>query len=225
MAIGFKSEATSSVSNYETIFEKIKNLTEGEEKPWTWYRREVKKIALSYKKQPQKFIREERSDRSQDEELQDVNELRRYARQGRLFLFEYKAKMKYLPYYDQFPLVYTIAANKDHFIGANLHYLHPKRRVYVIQDLLRGKINVPKKCIHKYITDHVDGFLLDLGSDEWDSAIALPVERFVKERNGQSFPYKSVDVWKETSESYNLKFKAKRIIKGYGKTSDIEDSR
>lgn len=225
MAIGFKQDTQSNVKNYETIFEKIQQLTEGEEKTWSWYRREVKKIALTYKKQPQKFIREERSDRSQDEELQDVNELRRYARQGRLFLFEYKAKMKYLPYYDQFPLVYTIAANKDHFIGANLHYLHPKRRVYVIKDLLRGKINVPKKCIHKYITDHVDGFLLDLGSDEWDSAIALPVERFVKERNGQSFPYKSVDVWKETSESYNLKFKAKRIIKGYGKTSDIEDSR
>jgi hypothetical protein len=225
MATGFKQDAQSNVKNYETIFEKIQQLTEGEEKTWTWYRREVKKIALTYKKQPQKFIREERSDRSQDEELQDVNELRRYARQGRLFLFEYKAKMKYLPYYDQFPLVYTIAANKDHFIGANLHYLHPKRRVYVIKDLLRGKINVPKKCIHKYITDHVDGFLLDLGSDEWDSAIALPVERFVKERNGQSFPYKSVDVWKETSESYNLKFKAKRIVKGYGKTSDIEDAR
>ena len=225
MATGFKQEKQSNVKNYETIFEKIKNLTEGEEKTWSWYRREVKKIALTYKKQPQKFIREERSDRSQDEELQDVNELRRYARQGRLFLFEYKAKMKYLPYYDQFPLVYTITANKDHFIGANLHYLHPKKRVFVVRDLLRGKINVPKKCIHKYITDHVDGFLLDLGSDEWDSAIALPVERFVKERNGQSFPYKSVDVWKETQDSYNLKFKAKRIIKGYGKTSDIEDAR
>jgi hypothetical protein len=225
MAQGFKQEKKSSVKNYETIFEKIEKLTEGEEKPWTWYRREVKKIALTYKKQPQKFIREERSDRSQDEELQDVNELRRYARQGRLFLFEYKAKMKYLPYYDQFPLVYTITANKDHFIGANLHYLHPKKRVFVIRDLLNGKINVPKNCIHKYITDHVDGFLLDLGSDEWESAIALPVERFVRDRDGRAMPYKSVDVWKETSESYNLKFKAKRIIKGYGKTSDIEDAR
>lgn len=225
MAKGFKQEKESNVKNYETIFEKIQNLTGGEEQTWTWYRREVKKIALTYKKEPHKFIKEERSDRSQDEEMQDVNELRRYARQGRLFLFEYKAKMKYLPYYDQFPLVYTIAANKDHFIGANLHYLHPKKRVFVVRDLLNGKINVPKNCIHKYITDHVDGFLLDLGSDEWESAIALPVERFVREVKGQSFPYKSVDVWKETSESYNLKFKAKRIIKGYGKTSDIEDAR
>jgi hypothetical protein len=132
--------------------------------------------------------------------------------------------MKYLPYYDEFPLVYTISANKDHFIGANLHYLHPKRRVYVIRDLLDGKINIPKNCIHKYITDHVDGFLLDLASSEWDTAIALPVERFVKNRNGKSFPYKSVDVWKETNESFNVKFKAKRIIKGYGKSSDIEDA-
>ncbi len=78
MATGFKKEATSNVSNYETIFEKIKNLTKGEEKTWTWYRREVKKIALTYKAQPQKLNREERSDSAQEEELQDVNELRRY---------------------------------------------------------------------------------------------------------------------------------------------------
>lgn len=224
MAQGFKQEKSISTKNYETIFEKVQGLTGGEEKPWTWYRTEVKKIALSFKQDPTKLVRQEKSDRTQLEELQDTNELRRYARQGRLFLFEYKAKMKYLPYYDEFPLVYTISANKDHFIGANLHYLHPKRRVYVIRDLLDGKINIPKNCIHKYITDHVDGFLLDLASSEWDTAIALPVERFVRNRNGKSFPYKSVDVWKETNESFNVKFKAKRIIKGYGKSSDIEDA-
>ena len=59
MPTGFGQEKQSSVSNYETIFEKIKTLTDGEDKPWTWYRREVKKIALSYKRQPQKFIRED----------------------------------------------------------------------------------------------------------------------------------------------------------------------
>ena len=37
MAQGFKQEKKSSVKNYETIFEKIEKLTEGEEKPWTWY--------------------------------------------------------------------------------------------------------------------------------------------------------------------------------------------
>ena len=50
MAIGFKQDTQSNVKNYETIFEKIKNLTEGEEKSWSWYRREVKKIAITYKK-------------------------------------------------------------------------------------------------------------------------------------------------------------------------------
>jgi hypothetical protein len=30
-------------------------------------------------------------------------------------------------------------------------------------------------------------------------------------------------VWKETNEKFYTKFKARRIIKGYGKPSDIED--
>jgi hypothetical protein len=225
MAKGFKKEETSpkAVSNYKTIFEKIKDMTGGEEKSLQWYRNETKKLAFSYKKEPEKFIRDERIDRNEEEEHRDDNVIRRYARQGRLFLFQYKAKMRYLPYYDRFPLVYVIKANKDHFIGANLHYLHPIKRVLTIQKLREGRIDVPSICIHKYITDHIDGFLLDLASAEWDSVIALPVENFVKPKGDKEFPYKSADVWKETNKKYSQRFKAKRIIKGYGKPSDIED--
>ena len=160
----------------------------------------------------------------QDEEQQDKNELRRFARQGRLFLFEYKAISKYIPYYDEFPLAYVLRANKDHFIAANLHYVHPNKRLKIVADLMEGKINFPSCIIHKYITDHIDGFLLDLASVEWETSIALPVESFVKNKNGLLVPYKSVDVWKETNEKFYTKFKAKRIIKGYGKPTDIEDA-
>jgi len=223
MAKGFGKDTKSSGKNYETIFERIQKKTDGEDKPWSWYRQEVKKMALEYKTHPEKTIREERRDRIQDEEQQDKNELRRYARQGRLFLFEYKAKMRYLPYYDQFPLAYVIKANKDHFIAANLHYVHPNKRLKIVADLMDNKINVPACIIHKYITDHINGFLLDLASAEWESSIALPVESFVKEKSGQLFPYRSSEVWKETNEKFYTKFKARRIIKGYGKTTDIED--
>jgi len=223
MAKGFGKDSKSGGKNYETIFERVQKLTDGEDKTWSWYRQAVKKIALEYKTKPEKTIRDERRDRVQDENKQDKNELRRYARQGRLFLFEYKAKMKYLPYYDQFPLAYVIKANKDHFIAANLHYVHPNKRLKIIQDLMDDKINVPTCIIHKYITDHVDGFLLDLASAEWETSIALPVESFVRDKNGQKFPYKSADVWKETNEKFYTKFRAKRIIKGYGKPEDIED--
>ena len=96
-------------------------------------------------------VEEERRDRVQDEEQQDTNELRRFARQGRLFLFEYKAISKYIPYYDEFPLAYVLRANKDHFIAANLHYVHPNKRLKIVADLMEGKINFPSCIIHKYI--------------------------------------------------------------------------
>jgi hypothetical protein len=225
MSKGFKKEIsqTKESNNYKTIFEKIKDLAGNEEKPLRWYRNETKKIAFSYKKDPRKFIRDERIDRNDNAENQDKNTIRRYAKQGRLFLFEYEAKMRYLQYYDKFPLVYVIKANKDHFIGANLHYLHPNKRILTINKLKEGRIDVPSICINKYITDHIDGFLLDLASAEWDTAIALPVENFVKPVGDKELPYKSNDVWKETNKNYSQRFKAKRIVKGYGKLSDIED--
>ena len=45
-----------------------------------------------------------------------------------------------------------------------------------INKLKENRIDIPRVCFHKYITDHVDGFLLDLAISEWDTAIALPVE-------------------------------------------------
>ena len=224
MAKGFKKEDNKvTKKGYQTIFEKLKEKSEGEERSWQWYRNAVRSMALEYKKEPDKTVRDEKRDRSDDEDAQDKNRLRRYASQGRLYLFEYKAKMRYLPYYDTFPLVYVLKANTDHFIGANLHYLEPRKRVLAIEKLKDNRIDLPRSCFHKYILDHVDGFLLDLAIDEWDTAVALPVENFVKERGGKLFPYKSVDVWKETNESYSDRIKAKRIIRGYGNPSDIED--
>lgn len=222
MAKGFKKETKQNNKGYQTIFEQVKSKTGDEEQSWDWYRKEVKKLALKYRNNEEKLNVEERRDRADSEENRDENQLRRYARVGRLFLFEYKAKMKYLPYYDAFPLVYVIKANADHFFGANLHYLHPKKRMLVIEKLKQDRIDIPRICFHKYITDHVDGFLLDLAIDEWDTAIHLPVEHFVRERGKVLVPYKSSDVWEETNKKYSDRIKAKRIIKGYGRPEDIE---
>lgn len=220
---GFGKKSDSSKRNYKTIFERIKDSAKGEEKTFNWYRQETKKIALSYRKEREKFVREERKDRLEEEDNQDENQIRRFARSGRVYLFEYKAVTKWLPYYDTFPLVMVLKANKDHFIGANLHYLHPTKRLRVIQKFMEDRIDVPRCCIHKYITDHVEGFLLDLAIDEWETAIALPVENFVTERNKILRPYKSNDVWKETNTKLTDRLKGRRILKGYGKPEDIED--
>jgi len=226
MAKGFKPEVKKEKSppNYKTIFERVKEKSGDAEQTWLWYRKTIRSMALEYKQHPDHLVRDEKKDRNDKEETQDTNRLRRFARQGRLFLFEYKATSKYIPYYDTFPLVYVIKATTDHFFGANLHYIEPRRRALVIAKLKEGKIDIPRSCFHKYITDHIDGFLLDLASAEWDTAIALPVEKFVTERNGRLVPYKSTEVWKKTNEKYSDRIKAKRIIKGYGKPSDIEEA-
>jgi len=220
---GFKKEKEVKTRNYKTLFERIKESTGGEEKTFNWYRQETKKMAMSYRKEREKFVREEKRDRVEEEDNQDENQIRRFARSGRVYLFEYKAKMRWLPYYDTFPLVMVIKAERDYFIGANLHYLHPTKRLRVIQKFMEDKIDIPRCCIHKYITSHVEGFLLDLAIDEWETAIALPIENFVTERNKVTFPYRASDVWKETNTKLADRLKGRRILKGYGKPEDIED--
>ena len=223
MAKGFAQEKKTTTRNYKTIFERVKEKAGEEERTWQWYRQTVKSMALDFKQHPDHLVRDEKKDRLDKEDAQDENRLRRFARQGRIFIFEYKAKMKHLPYYDEFPLAYVLHAAPEYFIGANLHYLHPKKRPLVIEKLHQGRIDIPRICIHKYILDHVDGFLLDLASAEWDTAISLPIEHFVKNKSGVLMPYKSSDVWTETNEKWGDRIKAKRIIKGYGKPSDIEE--
>ncbi len=225
MAKGFAQEKKRKTKrNYKTIFEKIKEQTNGEEQSWEWYRKTVRSMAADYRQNPDHLERDEKIDRFEDEDAEDKNRLRRFARQGRLYIFEYKAKMKHLPYYDRFPLAYVLHATAEYFIGANLHYLHPKKRLLVIQKLQEGRIDIPRICIHKYILDHVDGFLLDLASPEWETAIALPIENFVRNVSGVLVPYKSTDVWTETNKTYGDRIKAKRIIRAYGKPSDITET-
>ena len=109
-----------------------------EESNLAWYRSAVKQAASSYKQDLSKFVRDERQTN------QDENTLRRFAKEGHLFMFEYKAKMKYLPYYDKNPLVYVVKASPTEFFGANLHYMNPKKRIQAVQKLMKGRIDIPK---------------------------------------------------------------------------------
>jgi hypothetical protein len=159
---------------------------------------------------------DEKKDRGGIAEEQDRNELRRHVVEGHLYMFEYKAKMRWLPYYDKFPLVYVIKSNKEEFWGANLHYLSPKRRIIATKKLMENKIDIPKACFHKYIHNHVSGLYIDLAAAEWDTAILLPTEEFVKNINGMLFPIDKEMVWEDVNETYYDKIKTRRTIKGYG---------
>ena len=225
MATGFASVQRNNINTTPgstTLFERISAKTGGEKKSLAWYRAAVKAEASSYKKNFNKYILNEKSDKVGAVQEQDANELRRYTVQGHMYMFEYKAKMKHLPYFDKFPLVYVLKASRSEFWGLNLHYLKPKKRIQATKKLLQGRIDFPKRCFHKYLQPHVEGLLLDLAASEWDTAILLPTEDFVKDINGLSFSIDKEDVWKETNENFYDKIKGQRIVRGYGTTQSRE---
>lgn len=228
MATGFASIQRNNVNSdpgYKTLFERITARTGGEKKSLSWYRSAVRAEASNYKKNFDKYILNEKSDRVGAVEEQDANQLRRYPVQGHLYMFEYKAKMRHLPYYDRFPLVYVLKATRSEFIGLNLHYLSPKKRIICTKKLMQGRIDIPKRCFHKYLQPHVDGLMLDLASSEWDTAILLPTEDFVKDINGRAFPISKEDVWEETNEQFYDKIRGQRVVKGYGTPQSKEMAR
>ena len=227
MAQGFATiqrNATKADAGYTTLFEKITEMTGGSKQSFSWYKNAVRKAAMDYKRDPSKLLREEKIDSKGAEEEPDENLLRKYAVSGHMYMFEYKAKMRHLPYYDSFPLVYVIKATPQEFWGANLHYMSPKKRVMVVQRLLEGRIDIPRLCFHKYLIDHVDGFLLDLASAEWDTSILLPIENFVRNVKGsnKTLPYTKELVWEEVDENYYDRIKTRRVIRGYGKPRDTK---
>ena len=122
---------------------------------------------------------------------------------GRMYFFYYDPKLKdSLPYYDRFPLVIPIERYSDGFLGLNLHYIHPKQRIILLDKLseysnnskydkttkLRlsyetvsaaSKVFESSACLKRYLFSHIESRFLEINADEWDIAALLPVESFV----------------------------------------------
>lgn len=122
---------------------------------------------------------------------------------GKMYFYYYDAKTKdKLPYFDRFPLVIPIETYNDSFLGLNLHYIHPKQRLILLDKLstyanndnydkttkLRlsyillkraAKIYEMNACIKKYLFSNVRSRFLEISADEWDIAALLPSEDFV----------------------------------------------
>jgi hypothetical protein len=135
---------------------------------------------------------------------------------GGLFFFYYDAKGKdTLPYYDRFPLVIPLEIYTDGFLGINLHYLPLQMRVAFLDKLMdyadkgaSGEIDCIrisydilnasrrlkefKPCVKRYLTSHLQSKLLAVEPNEWQTAVALPVQKFA----GASSAY----VWQESLE-------------------------
>jgi len=136
--------------------------------------------------------------------MQDRQRLKEKTIIGKMYFFFYDPKTKdALPYYDRFPLVIPIDRYADGFLGLNLHYIHPKERV-ILLDKLSSTLNNKEynettkmrisyaylsaaskayeatPCIKRYLFSHVQSRFLEITADEWDVAVMLPMERFQK---------------------------------------------
>jgi hypothetical protein len=143
--------------------------------------------------------------------LSDRQRLKGGAIIGRMYFFFYDPKTKdKLPYYDRFPLVLPIEQYQDGFLGLNLHYLHPKQRIILLDklseyannskydtttklrlsyDVLRRSSSISEHipCVKKYLFSHVESRFLEIAADEWDIAALLPMESFVGASTGKVY--------------------------------------
>lgn len=122
---------------------------------------------------------------------------------GRMYMFMYDPKMKdELPYYDRFPLIFPFRRVKGGFYGINLHYLPHMLRARLMDSLTSLANNTKyddttklrlsyqileasarfrffKPCVKHYLNSHVKSRFLWIPAEQWNTALFLPLERFV----------------------------------------------
>ena len=128
---------------------------------------------------------------------------------GKMYFYSYDPKHKAtLPWYDTFPLVFPIEEYNNGFLGLNFHYLAPKDRA-ILMDQLKGfannkkydettklrltynmlkgftKIKRARHTVHRYLQNKVNSKFVLVNADEWEVALFLPVERFKKANKKQ----------------------------------------
>ena len=122
---------------------------------------------------------------------------------GKMYFYFYDPKLKdSLPYYDRFPLTIPMEQYQNGFLGLNLHYIHPKQRITLLDklsetlnndkydDTTKFRINYAylksasriyeaTPCIKRYFYSNIQSRFLEISPNEWDIAALLPAENFV----------------------------------------------
>lgn len=130
---------------------------------------------------------------------------------GRMYLFMYDPKTKdTLPFYDRFPLVFPFRRASGGFYGINMHYLPHMLRARLMDALyplanndknddttrLRLSYRVLssaaryrffKPCVKHYLNSQLQTRFLWIPADQWNTALFLPLERFVGATRQQVF--------------------------------------
>ena len=165
-----------------SIFDEIRNLKSTGEEPFQWYRNRIRELGTP----------------TQRELLRDGKLAGRF-HIGRLNMFVYDPKYKNkLPYYDTFPLVLPIERYDNGFLGLNFHYLPYALRARLLDRLekfTRGSkvdariladysglknVGLVKPTLKRYLTQKVRSRFRRIDSEDFLTALMLPVQRFRK---------------------------------------------
>ena len=112
---------------------------------------------------------------------------------GKLMIYEYDPKYKdTLQYYDRFPCTMIIEMTENGWYGLNLHYLPPAVRARLLADTnvktnaglkianAIGNSRFGKPALHRYIGTQCVSKPKSVPQKDWEIAIQLPFEGFVK---------------------------------------------
>lgn len=133
---------------------------------------------------------------------------------GGMYLYYYRPKhIKTLPYYDRFPLIFPFRVVSGGFYGINMHYLGPVLRAKLMDALYNmtnnkqydestklmlsyrilnsaAKFRWYKPCVKHYLNNHVQSKFYLIQPQYWDTALFLPLQKFVGAKQEQ--------VWKDS---------------------------
>lgn len=150
--------------------------------------------------------------RTRNEILRDANKARQFRatpRPGYMYTFVYDALHKdTLPYFDAFPLILMIGPAEGGFYGLNLHYLPPKARAIMFDELLKvvnnnkyddrtkfqisykllsssARYKLFKPCFKHYLMGQMQSRLVMIPASEWEAALFLPTAHFQGAKNSQ----------------------------------------
>lgn len=155
--------------------------------------------------------RESRSNARYPANIINDGDKRNDVKPGEMYHFFYDPKTKAeMPYYDRFPLIFMVDTAPKGFYGLNLHYLPPKLRAALMDNLydvvsdkrydqktklrisynmLKGasKYKYYKPTFKHYLSAQVQSKFVKIDAAEWDIALFLPTERFEKAGKAKVF--------------------------------------
>lgn len=133
---------------------------------------------------------------------------------GKLYLFQYEAEEagdEETGLYDRYPMVFIFNATKTAagntvLWGLNMHYLSPRERMLLYQELLNLKTNkrwsknvrmklswnlikgvaksrLYSRAVHAYRLDRVQSRLVEIPAYDWNIAVFLRLEKFIQPKS------------------------------------------